>query len=142
MNSVWTHVRRLATSLMLVAMAAFALHSGALAGIKVHNTVSHHAEGRIHTGVSQPSHHESGEGVALVKASDSCTHCLNSGEPDGAGTTYGSHCANACGVALPFGVPGEPARTATAGIQALVSQGGAGIDPAGLKRPPRTSFIV
>ena len=142
MNSVWTHVRRLATGLMLVAMAAFVLHSGAMAGMKVHNTVSHQAEGRIHTEVSHPSHHESGEGIALFEASDNCTHCLSSGEPDGAGMTYKSHCANACGVALPFTVPSESARIVMAGMQALVSQEGAGIDPAGLKRPPRTSFIV
>src|SRR3712207_5061269 len=33
LNTLWTHFRRLVTSLMLVAMTSFVLHSGALAGM-------------------------------------------------------------------------------------------------------------
>ena len=33
MNTLWTHFRRLITSVMLVAMTSFVLHSGALAGM-------------------------------------------------------------------------------------------------------------
>ena len=36
MNTLWTHFRRLVTSVMLVAMTSFVLHSGALAGMHRH----------------------------------------------------------------------------------------------------------
>jgi hypothetical protein len=126
---------------MLAAMTAFALHSGAMAGLKVHNAAFHHTEGGIQSGASHQTHRDHGGDPALAGAANSCAHWVGLGDPEGADATLISHCGNVCGLGLPSIGPGVPACTMTANTLALVSQEGTGIDPTGPKRPPRTPCI-
>ena len=138
---MWLLVRRFIAGIKLVVMIVFVLHSGAMAGLRAHSTVSHHAERDIYVDASAPSYHENGRDSAVVIASDTCAHGLGSGNHDGADATHNSHCGNVCGLVLPSVALSTTACPATADLLALISQVGTGVDPAGLKRPPRTLYI-
>lgn len=110
MDPVWTHVRRLVASLMLAAMTAFVLHSGAMAGL---------------------DHHADRSEISQIEVSHDC-------HPDGFACGHTSHCSSVCAQCLPA-VGTEPGDVLPEAIKlVLVSQHGSGIKPMSLKRPPRT----
>ncbi len=141
MDAVWTRLRRLVTSLMLVAMTTFALHNGAMAGLKGHSAASHHAEGGIQSGAPHQTYREHGGDAALAEAANSCADRDDPGDPEGADAARIPHCGNICGLGLPSIELGVPACSMTAATLALVSQEGTGVDPTGPERPPRTPCI-
>ena len=113
MDRVWTHLRRLAASLMLAAVMSFVLHTGAMAGL------DHHADRSV---------------TSHIEAAAEC-------DPGGPGCGHAPHCSSVCAQALPS--LGIEARDVSpeAIILILVSQHGSGIEPIGLKRPPRAHRI-
>ncbi|MBM1174976.1 hypothetical protein [Microvirga arabica] len=151
MNTLWTHFRRLVTSLMLVAMTSFVLHSGALAGMHRHGQgasdcqpIASAAHGHQH-GAAAHVHqaaHDHGEGVALQHAQAAADESAPDDQTSKAGLD-GACCASACPIAMaPLGLDAISAPMTLALSLIPGSQRGSGIDPGHLKRPPRTLSIV
>jgi hypothetical protein len=113
-DPVLTHLRRLVASLMLVTVTSFVLHPGAMAGL---------------------DHHADRSGISHIEVSNGC-------DPDGLGCGHTSHCSSVCAQALPsVGIElGDVSPEAI--LLVLVSQHGSGIEPIGLKRPPRSLYAV
>ena len=150
MNTLWTHFRRLVMSVMLMAMASFVFHGGALAGFHQHDQRSpacqataslehgHQTGGHVH----QVSH-EHGDEVAhhhaLADAVDEVT-------PDGSTADSGAQapcCASACPIALAVLSLNAISAPMTLALSLVPgSQRGSGIDPGHLKRPPRPVSIA
>jgi hypothetical protein len=154
LNSLWTHFRRLVTSLMLVAVASFVLHSGALSGMHWHRQgpsdceqmassgpghqhgpqIAAHVHQTAHDHGDEVAHHRAMAGAADEVAPD--------GQQADAGPA-GSCCASACPIAMaPLGLDAMSAPMTLALSLVPGSQRGSGIDPGHLKRPPRTLSIV
>ena len=114
MDPVLTHLRRLVASLMVAAVTSFVLHSGAMAGL------DHHVDRSV---------------ISHVELSADC-------DPNGLGCSHPHHCSSVCAQALPsLGI--EAGNVSPEAITlALVSQHGSGIEPTGLKRPPRARCTV
>jgi hypothetical protein len=154
LNSLWTHFRRLVTSLMLVAVASFVLHSGALAGMHRHGQGSPDCEQTASAGtghqhgpqvaahVHQAAHdHEDGITHHHAKA-DVAVEVAPDDQKADAGPE-GSCCASACPIAMaPLGLDTISAPMTLALSLVPGSQRGSGIDPGHLKRPPRTPCIA
>jgi hypothetical protein len=151
--TAWTRLRRLVASLMLVAAASLVLHGGAMAALHGHGPGSaacdaahgHGAHGHahpathVHGGHSHGSHHAAAHqaaGPELDLGADlGAASPADAPEPDAAGLPC---CASACTVALVSpGPAASPAPPARAPAPLAAAQRGAGIDPHGLKRPPR-----
>ncbi len=154
MNTLWTHFRLLVTSLMLVAVASFVLHGGAMAGMHqhgpgstecaptapaghVHQAASHdhssaHAHQAEHDHADGAAHQHLDESLDTADAGDSASHAKPS-----------PCCASVCAIALT--AIGSDAISAPIGIaveRLPASQNGTGMILDGLKRPPRTLSIV
>lgn len=126
MTNLWTHFRHLVTSLMLVAVASFVLHSGALAGMHRHGQGSPDCEQTTSSGLG---HQHDPQAAAHVHQADA--------GPEG------SCCASACPIAMaPLGLDTISAPMTLALSLVPGSQRGSGIDPGHLKRPPRTPCIA
>ncbi|NBJ12816.1 hypothetical protein [Microvirga arsenatis] len=154
MSAAWIHFRLLVTSLMLVAVASFVLHSGVLAGMHRHGqgpsdcqqTASagtghqHAPKATMH--VHQAAH-DHGDGVTHHHAkADVAEEVAPDGQQADAGT-QGSCCASACPIAMaPLGLSAISAPRTLALSLVPGSQRGSGIDPGQLKRPPRTPSIA
>ena len=141
MQAVWTHLRRLVTSVMLVAVTSFVLHGAAVTGSHAHGL------GPVQGASTSHAHH--GHGTAHHHP-DGTSHIHGAGQ-DGAGAGHDHHagggeapcCGSICTMALaPFGPDAASAPIALAAALKPVSQEGSGIDPNGLKRPPRTPCIA
>lgn len=156
MNAVWTHLRRLVASIMLVAVASFVLHGGATAGVHQHGQGSTDCAttasgGHVHRGAAH-NHVTSGAQHAVHDDhGDSVAH--HHADIDPAEGEIPSHqqaagegsdcCAGVCAVALiAYGSGTTSALMGTSHTLMLSSQRGSGIDPNGLKRPPRTPSIA
>ncbi len=152
MNTVWTHFRRLVTSLMLVAVASFVLHSGALAGMHRHGQgpsdckpMASAAHGHLH---GAPAHvhqavHDHGDGVAHIHAPVEAADESAPDDQPAKADLEGSCCASACPVAMaPLGLHAISAPMGIAVELLPTSQNGTGMSLDGLKRPPRTPSIA
>ncbi|MBM6583215.1 hypothetical protein ILT44_23725 [Microvirga sp. BT689] len=152
MNTLSTHFRRLVTSVMLVAMTSFVLHSGALAGMHRHGLGAsdcqpmastahghqHGAEAHVHQAA-----HAHGDGVghhhAQVEAAD---ESASDNQPAKA-SLEGPCCSSACPVAMaPLGLDPISAPMGIAVALLPMSQNGSGMSLDGLKRPPRPPSIA
>lgn len=149
LNTLWIHFRRFVMSLMLVAMASFVLHGGALARLHQHGQRLPGCQEAAHTGHGhQQGHqaavyvhkaaHEHGNGVAPHHArGDAANQAASDGSTGGKGGKAPC-CASACPVAMaapsidPIAAPMTPALTLVPG-----SDLGSGIEPGHPKRPPR-----
>jgi hypothetical protein len=151
LNTLWTHLRRLVTSLMLVAVASFVLHSGALAGMHRHGQGSpeceqtassghghQHALARVHQAA-----YDHGDGVTHHHAKADAVDEVTPDDRQADAGPDGSCCASACPIAMaPLGLDAMSAPMTLALSLIPGSQRGSGIDPGHLKRPPRTLSIV
>ena len=155
MSALWIHIRRLVASVMLVAVASFVLHGGAMAGLHQHGPGStecaapasggHVHQAATHSHPTPAAHdvgHDHGEGAAdhhhdagmLDEASPSDQQAAGEGSPC---------CAGICAIALTgFGPDTTSAPMGATLVRVPASQRGSGIDPNGLKRPPRTPCIA
>lgn len=135
-------MRRLAASMMLVAALAFAFHAGVVAAsefalpAQVSQSVTHDHAVSSHDHAS--GHHDE------VEAPDG-TH-VAAGQAD---HDHGKgHCkTNCCGAACTTAVLSAPAFhvsrvEASAVLIGLFEPALSGVDPSGLKRPPRTPSIA
>lgn len=142
MNAMWTHCRRLVASLMLVAVASFVLHGGAMAGVHVHGSGAAECATPASAGhVHKAAGHHRGDGVAHHHASTADT---SDGLPEGHQAAPGENCCTGvCAVALSARAP-ETLSVPMATLTALVpeSQDGSSRSIEGLKRPPRTPSIA
>ncbi len=155
MNTLWSYYRRLVASIMLVAVASFVLHGGAMAGLHQHGPGSTECAttapvGHVHPAASHehptPDLHEAahdhGEGVAHnhAKADLPGETAPSDQQAAGEGTPC---CASVCAIALTaFGLDTTSAPIGVSVVLVPESQRGSGIDPNGLKRPPRTPDIA
>jgi hypothetical protein len=154
LSAAWTRFRRLVASLMLVAMASFVLHGGAMAGVHQHGpgstdcaasaSVGHMHQAAAHdrstTNGHQPGHdHTAGAAHQHVDAS---LDPADAGDP-GSDAKASPCCASICAIAMP--AIGPDAISAPIGIAVALlpaSQNGTDMSLDGLKRPPRTPGIV
>ncbi|MBJ6126843.1 hypothetical protein [Microvirga splendida] len=139
MSAVWTHLRRFIASLVLVAMAVFVLHNGAMAGMQAHGLDSVRSGTQAAIAKELQQHPGCGGETAGVEVEDGCALMGADHDHDGAQGLHNPHCGSVCGFALPSVNLG----LATVRVVAMItltpeSQQGSGIDPNGLKRPPRT----
>lgn len=148
MNAVPTYFRSLSATLMLIAMMSFVMHQGAAAIAHGHGpgTIAHHiASGGLES-----------ETPAAVEGHDDCVsrthgqgdatiHVGHDGHhPAGnAADTELACCSSLCAsaVALLIGSDAAAAAVTRAPALAPANERGSGIDPNGLKRPPRAADI-
>jgi hypothetical protein len=143
-HALWTRLRRLGASMMLVAALAFAFHSGVVAASDVAGS-SRASASSVQSHQSQGPHdHVLGEhGSAAEGGAHVHADAGHSGHHDGKG-----HCkANCCGAACTIAVLSTPAfqvsRVEVSSVlTGLFAPALSGIDPSGLKRPPRTPSIA
>ncbi len=154
MNTLWTHFRRLVASLMLVAMASFVLHGGAMAGMHQHGPGStecapaapagHTHQASVHDHSSAHAHpgaHNHADGAAHQHA-DTALDTADAGDP-ASDAKPSPCCASVCAIAMT--AIGSDAMSAPMGIAVALlptSQNGSGMSLDGLKRPPRTPSIA
>ncbi|HEV2565303.1 MAG TPA: hypothetical protein VGU19_09480 [Microvirga sp.] len=152
MNTVWTHFRRLITSVMLVAMTSFVLHSGALASMHRHGrgasdcqSMASAAHGHQH-GAAAHVHqaaHDHGDGVGHHRAQAEAADESASDDQRAKASLEGPCCASACPLAMaPLGLDAISVPMGIAVALLPASQNGSGMSLDGLKRPPRTPSIV
>jgi hypothetical protein len=143
---------------MLVAMASFVLHGGAMAGLHqhglgstecatpssgghVHQAIDHDALGAQHAAHDhrdRVAHHHAG--VDLATANPAADDVPDDRQAADQGSAC---CAGVCAVALiAFGSETSSAPIGSRLAVVLKSQIGSGINPNGLKRPPRTPSIA
>jgi hypothetical protein len=154
LNTLWIHFRRLVTSLMLVAVASFVLHSGALAGMHRHGQGSPDCEqtasaGHRHQhGLKTAAHvhqiaHDHGDSITHHHAKADVADEVAPNDQQADAGAQGSCCASACPIAMaPLGLDAISALMTLALSLVPGSQRGSGIDPGQLKRPPRTPSIA
>jgi len=154
LNTLWTHFRRLVTSLMLVAMTSFVLHSGALAGLHRHGQGSpecqemasaghHHQHAPQAAAHIHQAAHDHGDGTPHHHAQANAADEISSDDQQAKAGPEGPCCASACPVAMaPLGLSALSAPMTLALSLVPGSQRGSGIDPGHLKRPPRILSIV
>jgi hypothetical protein len=157
---MWTRLRRLVASIMLVAVASFVLHGGGMAGLHQHGRGStecatpalggHGNQAAVHghgTPDVQHETHDHGVGVAhhhadadLAKADLAAGDVSNDRHAASEGSAC---CASVCAVALiAFGSDTMSVPMGSTLAVVFKSQIGSGINPNGLKRPPRTPSIA
>ena len=133
---------------MLVAMTSFVLHGAAMAGFHAHGAGSAKCKPPAsYVDAARGHAHDHGDGVLHLHAEQSAD--LAAGHDHGsAGDRHadgddGPCCSSVCSVTL--SASGSERISAPMGHAPTVlpaSQVGSGIDPSGLKRPPRTPCIV
>lgn len=142
---------------MLVALASFVLHGGAMASLHSHKPLSgasglaaptghvHSVGAHDHASALEASSHHHG-GVAAVHDHDASAASDGPVDADGvdhASSADASCCGSACASALQaFGPTIVWAPMTVAVSLQPASQGGSGIDPNGFRRPPRPSSIA
>jgi hypothetical protein len=154
LNTLWTHFRRLVTSLMLVAMTSFVLHSGALAGMHRHGQGSpdceptasaeygHQHEVQVAAHVHQKAH-DHGDGITHHHAQADVADEVAPDDQQADSGLEGPCCASACPIAMaPLGLDAISAPLGIAVALLPTCQKGSGLSLDGLKRPPRTPSIV
>ena len=134
---------------MLVATTSFVLHGAAMAGFHAHGAGSVSCKPAVSYGHSAHghAHHDHGDGVLHVHAEQTANAAAghdhgSAGERHTDGDD-GPCCSSVCSVTL--SASGPEAMSAPIGHAAAllpVSQVGSGIDPSGLRRPPRTPHIA
>ncbi len=154
MNALWTHFRRLVASVMLVAVASFVFHSGAMAGFHQHGPGSTEcapqaAAGHVHQaaahGHDEPAHaHGDGKVHHHAQADHDHADVTGDGATDDRQAAAGDTCcANVCAVALTAFAPNTLFAPLDGTAELLpVSQDGVSTHLDGLKRPPRTPGIA
>jgi hypothetical protein len=127
---------------MLAAIASFALHGAAMAGAHAHRFGSAPCPAHVH----QAKAHQDGDGIVHVHASRQAADVA--AHQDGANADHhadadGPCCSSVCSVTLAaFGVDVISVPVGLAIALQPESRSGSGIDPNGLKRPPRTPDIA
>jgi hypothetical protein len=154
LNTLWTHFRRLVTSLMLVAMASLVLHSGALAGLHQHGqgsprcqptaSAGHgHQHGPRAAAYVHQIAHDHGDGITHPHGQADAADEIAPDDQQADAGPQAPCCASACPIAMaPLGLDTISAPMTLALSLVPGSQRGSGIDPGHLKRPPRTLSIV
>jgi hypothetical protein len=156
LNALWTHFRRLVASVMLVAVTSLVLHGSAMAGLHQHGPGSTDCAvpssgGHVHQAAahdhSTPDAHQVGHGHGNGAAHHHAgADPLDAAVPDDqqqAADEGSPCCAGICAIALAgFGPDTASAPMGATLILVPVSQRGSGIDPNGLKRPPRPPCIA
>ena len=154
MSAAWTHFRRLAASLMLVAMTSFVLHGGAMAGVHQHGMGStdcattapaghvHQAAAHDHSSAhAHQAEHDHADGVTHQHLAES-VDTADAGDP-ASDAKSSPCCASVCAMALTaIGPDAIPAPIGIAVELLPASQNGTGTNLDGLKRPPRTPTIA
>lgn len=154
MNTLWTHFRRLVASLMLVAMASFVLHGGAMAGMHQHGPGStecapagpagHVHQAAVNDHSSAHAHqaaHDHANGAAHQHA-DTAVDTADAGDP-ASDAKPSPCCASVCAIALIALAPDAISAPMGIAVELLpASQNGSGLILDGLKRPPRTHSIA
>jgi hypothetical protein len=150
LSALWSHFRRLAASVMLLAVASFVFHSGAMAGLHQHGLGSTDCAqeafaGHVHQAVAHDrDDHADGEDRLDDRADHDHARLTGDGATDDRQAAAGDTCcANVCTVALTAVAPDT--LSAPIGVTAELlpeSQGGASTHLDRLKRPPRTSGIA
>jgi hypothetical protein len=154
LNTLWTQFRRLVASLMLVAMASFVLHGGAMAAMHQHGPGStecapaapaghvHQAAVQDHSSAhSHQAEHAHADGVAHQHA-DTALDTAEAGDP-ASDAKPSPCCTGVCAIAMT--AIGSDAISAPMGIAVALlptSQNGSSMSLRGLKRPPRTPSTV
>lgn len=129
---MWTHVRRVVASIMLVAVASFVLHGSALARL----TPMHSGSG------AAAHHHESGAGAAHTHGAADHHHDAASDAADHHAAT-GACCGSFCATAItPFQREAVVSRAATSTTLPSLEADGRGIADEGPRKPPRTPDIA
>ena len=145
MKATLSRLRRLVASIMLVATAAFVLHGSAMASLHAHGADSPQCKPAT-THIHAPAAHDHGDGVVHVHADRSAKASGHDHGPNGthhAAGNDGPCCSTVCSVTLAaFGFEVISAPLGLAQDLRPASQVGSGIDPNGLKRPPRTPCIA
>jgi hypothetical protein len=154
LSAVWIHFRRLVASLMLVAMASFVLHGGAMAGVHQHGLGSTEcattaASGHIHKSAAHDhssahvhqTEHDHADDVAH-KHVDAAVDMADASDP-ASDAKPSPCCASVCAIALTAITPNTISAPMGIAVALLpTSQNGTGMSLDGLKRPPRTPSIV
>jgi hypothetical protein len=153
LSALWIHFRRLVASVMLVAVASFVLHSGAMAGFHHHGPGSTEcaetAAGHVHQAAQEHDERAAqvqGDGKVHHHAPADHAHADLTGDgatDDRQAPTGDTCCANVCAVALTALTPS--AISAPLSVTAAlppVSHDGVSTHLDRLKRPPRTPCIA
>lgn len=146
--ATWTYLRRLVASVMLVAVASFVLHGSAMARMHAGGGCAGLAlVAALHAHSDHKHAVEHGHGGDPVAA-----HVHPSGNPTQGhhpGSTPDPHasgapcCGMSCAIAIAPLVPDLiSAPAAVTAVLPALAEIGSGIDPNGLRRPPRTSDIA
>lgn len=155
LSALWIHFRRLVASVMLVAVTSFVFHGGAMAGLHQHGPGStecaasgsggHVHQAAAHSHSTPDAHqvvHDHGDGAAHHHVD---ANLFDEAVPSDqqAGSEGSPCCAGICATALiAFGPDTTSIPMGVILVFVPASQRGSGIDPNGLKRPPRTSDIT
>jgi hypothetical protein len=154
LSALWTRFRRLVASIMLVAVASFVSHTGAMAGFHQHGPGSTEcattaSSGHVHQAAHQrdePPTHAHAEGMAPhhVEADhDRADVTGDDATDDRQAATGDTCCANVCAVALTAFTPDTPSAPLGLAAELLPArQDGATTHLDGVKRPPRTPGIA
>lgn len=153
MSAVWTRCRRLVASLMLAAVTSLVLHGGAFSaahqgGASPFGCVLAGEAGHVHDSHAAAAHDRSAAHGPAAMPDGGAPHAHATLAADAAhGAADHRHaadgleapcCGSVCTVALTaLDAPVLSAPIGLATTLVPVSQGGSGIDPHGLMRPPR-----
>lgn len=143
MHTVWIRLRRLVASAMLVAMASFVLHGGAMAGMHQHSIGAQdcgtHASYTSHVHVDTDDHHGSDAGHPHEGGEAQAHH----GDDGHESASAEPCCGSVCSIAIATTVPDAAWALVSAPIvHMLDATFGPDNRPEGLKRPPRTPDIA
>ena len=134
----WPDLRRLAASLMLLAMTAFVLHGTAMAKAVgpagFPSSVGHvHAVGGGHHHLAADHDH-----------ADAAHGEHHQGDHHGKGGSTAPCCGSMCAGALPSSAPGCAVTRIQRELARAIpdDRSWSGLDPSGLKRPPRPLFTA
>lgn len=149
MHALWTRIGRLGASIMLVAALAFAFHTGVVAASGTGGSPDVTSASRSQESRS-PHDHARGEHGVVGEASGAHLHAEAAKASSGQGEQHDGkgHCkTNCCGAACTIAVLSTPAFQVTrvevsSVLTELFVPASSGIDPSGLKRPPRTPSIA
>lgn len=146
MHAVWTRLRRLVASVMLVAMASFVLHGGAVVAMHQHGGAEHdcgsHASSASHGAATDHVNLEpSGHSHGIDEAHEHLP--AGGGDHGHKGASTDVCCGSLCAIAISMTPPGAAwAPIAAAPVPLPEAAERADARPDGPKRPPRTPSIA
>ncbi len=147
MHAAWTRLRRYVAGAMLVAMASFVLHGGAMAGMHRHGPApvadcGSHASAKGHTHSAAHHHHHVADHAHADDGGGAHAHGDHHGG-DQKSASSEPCCGNMCFVAISAPAPETGwAPVASPLVPMPDATGRPDNRPEGLKRPPRTPGIA